>query len=154
MNNLTIKDKVAIILAKYGFSLTEGSDIYEMTITEKESVTISIENDCVVWCTAPGEHSECFGLWIWKNYRKDFCLNYALAGAVALDDEDLAISEEEDKALMIEFFKCCQDNLCKGQPMPMLPERLQWLFTSAGTTDYVDADEYEITDNTTININI
>lgn len=100
-NTMSNRDKVAMLLTTRGFSLEEGMMMYDKMMESKGKclVTIDRENDVVVWleCYTTDESGDTINLTVWLNYRKDFCDNYALAGAVALGDDELDIDDPKKK---------------------------------------------------------
>ena len=101
---MTTKDKVAMILTKYGYSLDEGMKLYdELSPRLGEIVKIDRDHDCVVWMEC-GDDTKSVSLTVWTEYESDFCLSYALAGAVVLHDPELDLTDEETAKFM-EFFK-------------------------------------------------
>ncbi len=148
------RDKVAMLLTTRGFSLEEGLKVYDAMMNDQQHsvVVIDRENDCVVWMDSydnAENGGETVNLTIWLNYRKDFCDNYALVGAVALDDQELDVSEDKDKFMA--FFRQYADT-DYNTPSPVLPDELRYIFTLAALTDYMEYDTYEIYSDTEINI--
>ena len=148
------RDKVAMLLTTYGFSLEEGMKMYD-TMTESEKhylVVIDRDNDCVVWLERYDNNEnggETINLLVWHNYRKDFCDNYALVGAVALDDDELQF--EDDAPKFMEFFRQCAKTKYTA-PAPLLPDELKYIFTLAALSDYMEYDSYEIYADTEISV--
>ena len=154
-NKMSNRDKVAMLLTSRGISLEEGMMMYDkMMESEKKClVTIDRENDVAVWMeryTNAGAW-EVIDLTIWLNYRKDFCDNYALAGAVALSDDELAIDDPEEGKAFMDFFRRCKETEYSA-PAPMLPEELRYIFTLAALTDYMECDTYAISNDTAISV--
>jgi hypothetical protein len=153
-NRMSNRDKVAMILTTYGFSLEEGMKMYD-TMTESENhylVVIDRDNDCVVWLERYDSNEnggETITLSIWHNYRKDFCDNYALVGAVAIDDKELDVSEDKDK--FMDFFRQCAETDYNIH-VPLLADDLRYIFTLAALSDYMDYDSYEIYADTEISV--
>ena len=154
-NKMSNRDKVAMLLTSRGFSLEEGMMMYDkMKESEKKYlVTIDSENDVAVWMEryTTDEDGETINLTIWLNYRKDFCDNYALAGAVALNDEELAIDGPEEGKAFMDFFRRCKETEYSA-PAPLLPEELRYIFTMAALTDYMECDTYAISNDTAISV--
>lgn len=149
------RDKVVMLLTTRGFSLEEGMMMYDkmMESEEKYIVTIDRANDVVVWLEryTTDESGDIINLTIWLNYRKDFCDNYALAGAVALSDDELAIDDPEEEKAFMDFFRRCKETEYSA-PALTLPEELRYIFTLAALTDYMEYDTYEINDDTAISV--
>lgn len=154
-NKMSNRDKVAMLLTSRGFSLEEGMMMYDkmMESEKKYLVIIDRENDVAVWMEhySTDEYGETINLTIWLNYRKDFCDNYALAGAVALGDDELAIDTPEEEKTFMDFFRQCKETEYSA-PAPMLPEELRYIFTLAALTDYMECDTYAISGDTTISV--
>ena len=150
-NKMSNRDKVAMILTEYEFSIEEGLNLYDKMMTNNQEMVIFInrEADCVVWLETyytekPGRK---INLTIWKNYRNDFCENYAVAGAIALDDDELNVGD--DKQAFLDFFREC--NRTCHETLPLLPKELRYIFTQAALTDYMlEYDSYEVSDDTRI----
>ena len=149
------RDKVAMILTEYEFSLEDGFSLYDKMMTSEHEMIIFINRaaDCVVWLETfytekPGRK---INLTVWKNYRNDFCDNYALAGAVALSDDELAIDDPEEEKAFMDFFRRCKETEYSA-PALTLPEELRYIFTLAALTDYMEYDTYEINDDTAISV--
>lgn len=155
---MTNKDKVAIILSQYGFSLQEGAEMYDRMKAAEENfiLELSAENDVMVWLETgwTNGHENDIHIMVWRNYKRDFCLNYALAGAVALMDEEINIEREDEARQYIEFFRQCQEADRHSAPMPDLPDAMRWMFRQAALTDYMETDDYEVTDETALRIKI
>ena len=145
------RDKVAMILTEYEFSLEDGFSLYDKMMTSEHEMIIFINcaADCVVWLETfytekPGRK---INLTVWKNYRNDFCENYAVAGAIALDDDELNVGD--DKQAFLDFFREC--NRIYHETLPLLHKELKYIFTQAALTDYMlEYDSYEISDDTQI----
>lgn len=154
-NAMSNRDKVAMILTTRGFSLEEGMMMYDKMMESEGKCLVAIdrENDIVAWMEryTTDESGETINLTIWLDYRKDFCDNYALAGAVALGDDELAIDAPEEEKAFMDFFRRCKETEYSA-PAPMLPEELRYIFTLAALTDYMECDTYEINDDTTISV--
>ena len=145
------RDKVAMILTEYEFSLEDGFNLYDKMMTNEHEMIIFINRaaDCVVWLETvyTEEPGRKINLTVWKNYRNDFCENYAVAGAIALDDDELNVGD--DKQAFLDFFREC-NRICH-ETLPLLPEELKYIFTQAALTDYMlEYDSYEISDDTQI----
>ena len=154
-NKMSNRDKVAMLLTSRGFSLEEGMMMYDKMMGSEKKCLVSIdrENDVAVWMEryTTDEDWEVIDLTIWLNYRKDFCDNYALAGAVALNDEELAIDGPEEGKAFMDFFRRCKETEYSA-PAPMLPEELRYIFTLAALTDYMECDTYAISNDTAISV--
>lgn len=138
---MTQKDKIAILLAKYGFSLAEGMQMYDdlKNSETKFLVIIDTDKDCVVWIEENwNDDPDAIHLTVWTDYARAFCLNYELAGAIALRDAEIQANEAETKAF-IDFFRAYRDDTNTE-----LPENLYWIFTSAALEDYVSNDFYNV----------
>lgn len=138
---MTQKDKVAILLAKYGFSLAEGMQMYDdLKNSEKVFlVRIDTDKDCVVWIEKNwNDDPDAIHLTVWTNYARAFCHNYELAGAIALRDAEIQANEAETKAF-IDFFRAYRDDTRTD-----FPENLYWIFNCAALDDYVPNDFYLI----------
>ena len=147
------KDKVAMILTRYGYSLDEGMTLYdELTPCLGEIVKIDRDHDCVVWMEC-GDDTKSVSLTVWTEYESEFCLNYALAGAVALHDPELGLTDEETAKFM-EFLQLCQKASSDGEELPDLPDDMAWIFTRAALTDYVPDRYYEVEVNTKISVKL
>ena len=145
------RDKVAMILTEYEFSLEDGFNLYDKMMTSEHEMIVFINRvaDCVVWLETfyTEEPGRKINLTVWKNYRNDFCENYAVAGAIALDDDELNVGD--DKQAFLDFFREC-NRICH-ETLPFLPEELKYIFTQAALTDYMlEYDSYEISDDTQI----
>lgn len=153
---MTTKDKVAIILSQRGFSLAEGMEMYDQLKADEGNQLIKVdpEKDVAVWleCGWSDGDMNTVHVMVWLNYKKDFCLNYTLAGAVALHDSDLSL-KDEDTAKLMDFFRQCRKSDYTA-PAPVIPHELEWIFTYAQLTDYMEADEYEVNDSTEIELNV
>lgn len=149
------KDKVAMILTRYGYSLEDGMAMYEELMASKDGEVIKIDrvNGCVVWLERGDIGTKSVGLTVWTKYESDFCLSYSLAGAVALHVPELDLSDD-DTAKFMEFFQLCQKAYCDNEELPDLPDDMAWIFTRAALTDYVPNSTYEIGVNTKISVNI
>lgn len=147
---MTQKDKVAILLAKYGFSLTEGMQMYEDFKASRDHIFVKVYTDknCVVWIDSDWYEDELKTVYltIWNDYENSFCLNYELAGAIALREEEIDASEKDTKDF-IDFFRAYRDDTNTE-----LPERLYWIFTCAAMDDYVPNDMYTVDDALTLSI--
>ena len=68
----------------------------------RKIINIDTDKDCAVWlereCADDDENT--VHVMVWRNYRNDFCLNYTLAGAVALGDADLNLDEGDTAKFM------------------------------------------------------
>ncbi len=146
------RDKVAMLLTTRGFSLTEGLNLYDQMMASEKKFLVAIDpaKDCVVWLEDGYSDAGEISLTIWINYRKDFCDNYALAGAVALDDSDLNL-EEGDHEKFMAFFRAYQ-KADHTAPAPVLPDDLKFIFTLAVLTDYMECDTYCINDETGVDV--
>ena len=150
---MTTKDKVAMILTRYGYSLDEGMKLYdELTPRLGEIVKIDRDHDCVVWLECYDD-TKSVGLTVWTKYESEFCLSYALAGAVVLHDPELDLTDEETAKFM-EFFQLCQKASSDGEELPDLPDDMAWIFTRAALTDYVPDSFYEVGVNTKISVKL
>lgn len=154
---MTTKDKVAIILSQRGFSLADGMAMYDemKANNEKAFVKVCPDEDCAVWleCGWSDGDEDTVHVMVWLNYIKDFCLSYTLAGAVALHDSDLNL-DDDDTAKFMDFFTLCQQAYSKGEKLPDLSDDMSWIFTCAQLTDYMEADEYEVKDRTTVAVSV
>lgn len=154
---MTTKDKVAMILSQRGFSLTEGMAMYDEMKADNEKAFVKVcpDEDCVVWleCGWSDGDEDTVHVMVWLNYIKDFCLSYTLAGAVALHDSDLNLYED-DAAKLMDFFTLCQQAYSMGKKLPDLSDDMSWIFTCAQLTDYMEADEYEVKDRTTVAVSV
>lgn len=138
---MTQKDKIAILLAKYGFSLAEGMQMYEDLKASKEKLLVKIytEKNCVVWIEDEWDGDpDTISLTVWRDYADSFCLNYELVGAIALRDENIEANEAHTKDF-IDFFRAYRNDTNTE-----LPEHLYWIFTSAALDDYVPNDWYKV----------
>ena len=88
---------------------------------------------------------------VWRNYDRDFCLNYTIAGAVALHDPEFDLTEKQTEDFM-NFFQKCGNAYNNNEERPDMPQYLTWIFTCAALSDYMQADQYDISDKTDINI--
>ena len=150
---MTTKDKVAMILTKYGYSLDEGMKLYdELSPRLGEIVKIDRDHDCVVWMEC-GDDTKSVSLTVWTEYESDFCLSYALAGAVVLHDPELDLTDDETAKFM-EFFKLCQKASSDGEELPDLPDDMAWIFTRAALTDYVSHIYYDVSVNKKISVKL
>lgn len=152
---MTTKDKVAIILSRYGFSLEEGMGMYcrLMASGKKYVINIDMDKDCAVWLEREwaDDDENTVHVMVWRNYRNDFCLNYTLAGAVALGDADLNL-DEGDTAKFMAFFRQCQKADGKDEEIPGLADDMKWIFTCAVLEDYMEADNYDVDDSTELEL--
>lgn len=152
---MTNRDKVAMILTTYGISLETGLNFYDEMVADacRYNVMIDAEEDVAIWGNSytDGEGRERVNLTFWINYRNTFCKNYTLAGAIALNDENLEITDEDEKTAFLDFFRLC---IALGDAVttPILPERLRYIFTLAALTDYMDCETYEIDEQTKISV--
>ena len=153
---MKISDKVALILSKYGFSLAEGLDIYAQfeASEDRELVRIGSNKDIVVHLKEKSEESKDLFLTVWLNYASDFCLNYNLAGAVAMHDRDFDF-DEEDTNKFLEFFQLCHNAYRANQDSPELPELpddMAWVFKLPFLEDYMENSSYDVNEKTSIKI--
>ena len=150
---MTTKDKVAMILTRYGYSLDEGMKLYdELTPRLGEIVKIDRDHDCVVWLECYDD-TKSVGLTVWTKYESEFCLSYSLAGAVVLHDPELGLTDEET-AKFIEFFQLCQKASSDNEELPDLPDDMARIFTRAALTEYVPNRYYEVDVNTKISVKL
>lgn len=153
---MTTKDKIAMILTSRGFSLAEGMEMFDqMEAGEKKYlVKVCPEKDVVVWLERGWSDGDMntVHVMVWLNYKRDFCLSYEVAGAVALEDKDFNF-EPGDSAKLMDFFRTCQEADYTA-PAPVIPSDLAWVFTMASLTDYMETDEYEVNDDTEIKIKV
>ena len=150
---MTTKDKVAMILTRHGYSLDEGLKLYdELTPRLGEIVKIDRDNDGVVWLDC-GDDTQSVSLTVWKEYEREFCLSYALAGAVVLHDPELGLTDEETAKFM-EFFQLCQKASSDGEELPYLPDDMAWIFTRDALTDYVPHIYYDVSVNKKVSVKL
>lgn len=143
------KDKVAMILTRYGYSLEEGMKLYDdLTLRVASIIKIDRGHDCVVWLER-GDDTKSVDLTVWTKYESSFCLSYSLAGAVVLHDPELELTDGET-AKFLEFFRLCQKASLDGEELPDLPDDMAWIFTRAALTDYVPNSYYEVGVNTKV----
>lgn len=138
---MTQKDKIAILLAKYGFSLAEGMQMYDGLKASDEQLFVKIYTDknCVVWMEDGwNDDPDIISITVWRDYADSFCLNYELVGAIALRNENILANEPDTKAF-IDFFRAYREDTNTE-----LPENLYWIFTCAGLDDYVPNDWYKV----------
>lgn len=154
---MTTKDKVAMILSQRGFSLAEGMNMYDDMKADNEKTFVKIDpaRNVVVWmeCGFCDGDENTVHVTVLLNYRKDFCLDYTLAGAVALHDADLNL-DDEDTAKFMDFFQLCQRAYSKGEDMPDLPDDMKWIFTLASLQDYMETDNYEVKEETEVKVSV
>lgn len=159
---MKIADKVALILSRYGFSLAEGLEIYKQFAASEDEELVHVDKakDCAVFLNTLSENAENpeesknLTITVWLNYASDFCLNYNLAGAVAMHDRDLDL-DEEDTNKFLEFFQLCHNAYRENQESPELPELpddMAWVFKLPFLEDYMENSSYDVNEKTSINI--
>lgn len=156
---MTTLDKVAMILSKHGYSLTEGMKIYDAASENGELVHIDKNKNCVVWLDTkfvdpekPETNRELY-VTVWHNYSGDFLLNYNLAGAIAMHDRELDLDEEDTKKFL-EFFQSCHDAYREDEELPNLPDSMKWIFKMAVLEDYMNYTLYNVDENTIVNVEV
>lgn len=159
---MKIADKVALILSRYGFSLAEGLEIYKQFAASEDEELVHVDKakDCAVFLNTLSENAENpeesknLTITVWLNYASDFCLNYNLAGAVAMHDRDLDL-DEEDTNKFLEFFQLCHNAYRENQnspELPELPDDMAWVFKLPFLEDYMESSSYDVNETTSIKI--
>lgn len=159
---MKIADKVALILSRYGFSLAEGLEIYKQFAASEDEELVHVDKakDCAVFLNTLSENAENpeesknLTITVWLNYASDFCLNYNLAGAVAMHDRDFDF-DEEDTNKFLEFFQLCNNAYRANQDSPELPELpddMAWVFKLPFLEDYMENSSYDVNETTSIKI--
>ena len=115
---MTTKDKIAMILTSRGFSLAEGMEMYDQMEASGKKYIVKVfpEKDVVVWLERSWSDGDdnTVHVMIWLNYKRDFCLSYEVAGAVALEDKDFNF-EPGDSAKLMAF--CGLHGTSAGYPI-------------------------------------
>lgn len=153
---MKLSDKVALILSQYGFSLAEGLKMYAQfeASEDRELVRIDSNKGYVVHLKEKSEESNDLFITVWLNYVSNFCLNYNLAGAVAMHDSELNFTEE-DTTKFLEFFQSCHDAYRENQDepeLPELPDDMAWVFKHSILDDYMESTFHEVNEKTLIKI--
>mgnify|MGYP006928591376 CR=1 FL=1 len=153
---MTTKDKIAMILTSRGFSLAEGMEMYDQMEASGKKYIVKVfpEKDVVVWLERSWSDGDdnTVHVMIWLNYKRDFCLSYEVAGAVALEDKDFNF-EPGDSAKLMAFFRACRD-ADSTAPAPVIPSDLAWVFSMVQLTDFMEAYECEVGDDTEVKIKV
>lgn len=152
---MKLSDKVALILSKYGFGLAEGMEIYVQLVKSKtgDLFIADLDKNCVLLLNTvhDDDNNWLVTMRVWREYCADFCLNYRLAGAIAMHDPDLK-RDKEETAKLLEFFQLCHEAYREDGEIYELSPDLKGIFTCDAIKEYMDRDDYEVSESTQVTV--
>lgn len=157
---MTIQDKVAMYLTKYGYSLIDGIDLYFRVHKGEEIIIINKEKDFVLWMSEDCQ-GDGFYFTAWKGYRKQFCWNNDFIADLCLDNLNEGglpciadVNENNYKEELMQFFKEVKDKCWQtSSELPDFPESCKWIFGDVGMFDYFEPYEnFPINEDTVIEV--
>lgn len=153
-NSVSVRDKFAMVLTQYGYSLEEGAKLYDRTMQEEELTIILKHQDIVLWLVKDGVRSDFVSIVCYNNYWTNFCTNNNWIADLVLCNLDCGLDtiSDEQRAKFLQFHKACKS--VGRDNCPDLDDELKWIFGDAGITDYMDSTCWELSDDTQLKMYI